>query len=212
MVFDVTSDQMDPDAALMLRVREGDRDAFAQLVEKYKQPVMNLVYRTLPDATEAEDLAQHVFLQVYKSAHRYEVAAKFSTWLFTIARNLCLNEIRRRSRHPAESLDQTREGDEEHPIRQVEDARIFSPPDALLQRELEQKIDQAVNDLPEKQRTALMLCRQEELSYEDIAKVLGCSVSATKSLIHRARETLKEQLKPYLKTGAWAGNRGNFEA
>lgn len=212
MVFDVTSDQMDPDAALMLRVREGDQDAFAQLVEKYKQPVMNLVYRTLPDATEAEDLAQHVFLQVYKSAHRYEVAAKFSTWLFTIARNLCLNEIRRRSRHPAESLDQTREGDEEHPVRQVEDTRIFSPPDALLQRELEQKIDQAVNNLPEKQRTALMLCRQEELSYEDIAKVLGCSVSATKSLIHRARETLKEQLKPYLKTGAWAGNRGNFEA
>jgi RNA polymerase sigma-70 factor (ECF subfamily) len=205
MVFDVTSEQMDPDAALMLRVREGDRDAFAQLVDKYKQPVMNLVYRTLPDATEAEDLAQVVFLQVYKSAHRYQVAAKFSTWLFTIARNLCLNEIRRRSRHPAESLDQTREGDEEHPLRQVEDARIFSPPDALLQRELEQKIDQAVNSLPEKQRTALMLCRQEELSYEDIAKVLGCSVSATKSLIHRARETLKEQLKPYLKTGAWRG-------
>ena len=203
---------MDPDAALMLRVREGDRDAFAQLVEKYKQPVMNLVYRTLPDATEAEDLAQHVFLQVYKSAHRYQVAAKFSTWIFTIARNLCLNEIRRRSRHPAESLDQTREGDEEQPVRQVEDARIFSPPDALLQRELEQKIDQAVNALPEKQGTALMLCRQGELSYEDIAKVLGCSVSATKSLIHRARETLKEQLKPYLKTGAWAGNRGNFEA
>src|SRR5918992_1143028 len=118
-------DHLDPDAALMLRVKQGDRAAFEALVDKYKQPVMNLVFRTLHDATEAEDLAQHVFLQVYKSAHRYEVSAKFSTWLFTIARNLCLNEIRRRSRHPAESLDQTREGDEEHTIRQVEDARIF---------------------------------------------------------------------------------------
>ena len=199
-------DQIDPDAALMLRVREGDRDAFAALVDKYKQPVMNLVYRTLRDATEAEDLAQHVFLQVFKSAHRYEVAAKFSTWIFTIARNLCLNEIRRRSRHPADSMDGGREGDEEHPARQLEDARNFSPPDTLLQRELETKVDEAVNSLPEKQRTALLLCRQEDASYEDIAKVLGCSVSATKSLIHRARETLKEQLKPYLKTGAWHGS------
>lgn len=202
-MLDVVSDQIDPDAALMLRVREGDRDAFESIVEKYKQPVMNLVYRTLRDATEAEDLAQHVFLQVYKSAHRYEVTAKFSTWIFTIARNLCLNEIRRRSRHPAESMD--REGDEEHPARQLEDGATFSPPDALMQRELEQKISQAVNALPEKQRTALLLCRQEDSSYEDIAKVLGCSVSATKSLIHRARETLKETLKPYLKTGAWHG-------
>src|SRR5688572_24757942 len=150
MVFDVTSDQMDPDAALMLRVREGDRDAFAQLVEKYKQPVMNLVYRTLPDATEAEDLAQHVFLQVYKSAHRYEVSAKFTTWLFTIARNLCLNEIRRRSRHPAESLDETFADNEDQPIRQPEDTKNFSPPDSLLQSELEQKVEAALAELPEK--------------------------------------------------------------
>src|SRR6185295_14352695 len=94
------SSNADPDAALMLRVREGDRSAFELLVEKYKQPVINLVARTIGDVTEAEDIAQHVFVQVYKSAHRYEVTAKFSTWLFTIARNLSLNEIRRRSRHP----------------------------------------------------------------------------------------------------------------
>src|ERR1700722_4806915 len=95
----------DADAALMLRVKRGDDAAFAELVDKYKQPVMNLAYRILRDATEAEDVAQNVFLQAYKSAPRYEVSAKFSTWLFTIARNLCLNEIRRRSRHPADSLD-----------------------------------------------------------------------------------------------------------
>ena len=193
----------DPDAALMLRVKQGDREAFEALVEKYKQPVMNLVYRTLPDATEAEDLAQHVFLQVFKSAHRYEVSAKFSTWIFTIARNLCLNEIRRRARHPAESLDVASAEKEEQPLRQFEDAKTFSPPDALLHSELEEKIGAALGALPEKQRTALILCRQEELSYEEIAEVLGCSLSATKSLIHRARETLRQQLKPYLRTGVW---------
>lgn len=194
--------ELDPDAALMLRVKQGDRAAFESLVEKYKQPVMNLVYRTLRDATEAEDLSQHVFLQVWKSAHRYEVSAKFSTWVFTIARNLSLNEIRRRSRHPADSLDQTGP-DDDQPIRQVEDRKGFSAPEALMHGELEEKIDQALGTLPEKQRTALLLCREDELSYEEIARVLGCSVSATKSLIHRGREALKQLLKPYLKTGAW---------
>lgn len=193
----------DPDAALMLRAKAGDRDAFEALVVKYQQPVMNLAYRTLADASEAEDLTQQVFLQVYKSAHRYRVAARFSTWLFTIARNLCLNEIRRRTRHPAESLDATTPEGDGQLLHQVEDHKTFSPPDALLQGELEEKINQALAGLPEKQRTALLLCRQEELSYEEIAAVLGVSVSATKSLIHRARETLKQQLKPYLRSGAW---------
>ena len=194
---------LDPDAALMLRVKRGDRTAFAALVEKYQQPVLNFVYRTLRDATEAEDLTQNVFLQVYKSAHRYTRSAKFSTWLFTIARNLCLNEIRRRSRHPAESLDATHPESEDQPLHQFEDKKVFSPPDNLLQRELADKIEQALAELPETQRTALLLCRQDELSYEEIANVLDCSLSATKSLIHRGRETLKEKLKPYLRTGEW---------
>ena len=197
----------DPDAALMLRVKRGDMSAFEELVEKYKQPLINLIYRTLPDATEAEDLAQNVFVQVFKSAHRYEVSAKFSTWLYTIARNLSLNEIRRRSRHPADSLDQTNPENEDQPLRQFEDSKNFSPPDALLQGELEKKIGQAVAELPENQRTAILLCRQEEMSYEEIAKVLGCSLSATKSLIHRGRETLKHKLKPYLQTGVWRSSR-----
>jgi RNA polymerase sigma-70 factor, ECF subfamily len=99
--------EQDPDAQLMLRVQRGDPAAFEALVEKYKQPVMNLVYRMLGDLQEAEDLSQNVFVQVHKSAHRYRVTARFSTWLYTIARNLGLNELRRRSRHPAESLDAT---------------------------------------------------------------------------------------------------------
>ena len=196
-------DQADPDAALMLRVKRGDRAAFATLVEKYKQPLFNFVFRTLRDETETEDVAQNTFLQVWKSRARYERTAKFSTWLFTIARNLCLNEIRRRSRHPAESLEETHAEHDDQPSRQYEDKKIFLPTETALHGELAQKIEEALAELPENQRTAILLCRQDELSYEEIAEVLDCSLSATKSLIHRGREFLKEKLKPYLSTGDW---------
>ena len=199
------AEPLDPDAVLMLRVKRGDRAAFTELVRKYQQPVVNFIHRTLRDETEAEDLAQNVFLQVYKSRARYRQTAKFSTWLFTIARNLCLNELRRRSRHPAESLEQTQIENEDQPRLQIEDHAAISPPETLLHGELSQKIADAVAGLPENQRSAILLCRQEDLSYEEIAKILGCSLSATKSLIHRGRETLKEILKPYLKTGDWRG-------
>jgi RNA polymerase sigma-70 factor (ECF subfamily) len=194
---------LDPDAALMLRVKRGDRQAFAMLVDKYKQPIMNLVARTIHDEAEAEDIAQNVFIQVWKSARRYKVSARFTTWLFTIARNLCLNEIRRRSRHPAESLDTTAHPDDDHPARQFEDRKTFAPDKAALESELVVKIEQALADLPENQRTAILLFQRQELSYEEIADVLDCSLSATKSLIHRGRETLKQKLKPYLQTGDW---------
>ena len=197
------SAELEPDAALMMRIKTGDSAAFAELVDKYKQPVINLACRMLRDVAEAEDIAQNVFLQVHKSAHRYEVSSKFSTWLFTIARNLCLNEIRRRTRHPADSLDQTRDDADDQPLYQVEDKRVAPATEELLRDELVEKVDAALAMLPENQRTALLLCRQEELSYEEIATVLGCSLSATKSLIHRARETLKLKLKPYLQTGVW---------
>ena len=195
--------ESDPDAALMLRVKRGDDAAFAELVEKYKQPVMNLVYRILRDGTEAEDVAQNVFIQMHKSAQRYVPTARFSTWLFTIARNLCLNEIRRRSRHPADSLEGAQQESEDQPGRQFEDVKTHLPTDNLLHGELEQKIEQALADLPEQQRTAIVLCRRDDLSYEEIAVIIGCSLSATKSLIHRGRETLKLKLKPYLRSGEW---------
>jgi len=193
----------DADAQLMLRVKRGDTAAFAALVEKYQQPVLNLLARTLGDPTEAEDLAQSVFVQVWKSARRYRPTARFSTWLFTIARNLCLNELRRRGRHPAESLDAPHPDAEGEPRHNPPDAQTASPPEALLRGELERKIEDALAALPENQRTAILLCRQEELSYEDIAAVLGCSLPAVKSLIFRGRETLKRRLKPYLLSGLW---------
>src|SRR5512144_2282062 len=120
------SDNLELDVALMLRVKEGDTAAFTELVDRYKQPVMNLVARMLRDQTEAEDVAQNVFVQVYRSAHRYEMTAKFSTWLFTIARNLCLNEIRRRSRHPAESMDAAHPDQADQPLHQFEDKKGFT--------------------------------------------------------------------------------------
>jgi RNA polymerase sigma-70 factor (ECF subfamily) len=198
--------ELDPDARLMLRVQRGDRAAFEALVEKYKQPVMNLVYRMIGDLQESEDLSQNVFVQVYKSARRYRATARFSTWLYTIARNLCLNELRRRSRHPAESLDASPPDQDDYSLHHhLKDAATPSPPDACLLAELEERIEQALALLPENQRTAVVLCRQQDLSYEQIADILGCSVSATKSLIHRARESLRHRLKPYLRTGAWQG-------
>jgi RNA polymerase sigma-70 factor (ECF subfamily) len=196
-------DQDDTDAVLMLRVKRGDRAAFAALVEKYKQPLFNFVFRTLRDETESEDVAQNTFLQVWKSRARYERTAKFSTWLFTIARNLCLNEIRRRSRHPAESLEESHAEHEDQPLRQYEDKNVFLPTENALQGELAHKIEEALAGLPENQRTAILLCRQDELSYEEIAEILDCSLSATKSLIHRGREVLKENLKRYLQSGDW---------
>jgi RNA polymerase sigma-70 factor, ECF subfamily len=194
----------DPDAQLMLQVKNGDLAAFETLVEKFKQPVINLISRTLGDQTEAEDLAQNVFIQVYRSAPRYLDTARFSTWLFTIVRNLCLNEIRRRSRHPVKSLDETPPDGDESPSRQFEDTHARDATDHLLVNELVNKVEEALSELPEKQRTAILLFREKDMSYEEIALVLNCSLSATKSLMHRGRETLKQRLKPYLRAGTWS--------
>lgn len=190
----------------MLRVKRGGRDAhdaFAALVERWQQPVISFVFRSLPDEAEAEDLAQAVFVQVWKTSSRYQASAKFSTFLFTVARNLCLNEIRRRARHPAASLDEPHPEDEANPYRQIEDRSELSAADSAQRAEIFRKVDEALAGLPEKQRTAIVLCREGELSYEEIAAVLETSVQATKSLIHRGREVLKARLKPYLTSGSW---------
>jgi RNA polymerase sigma-70 factor, ECF subfamily len=189
----------DPEAKLMLRFKEGDESAFDQLMEKFKAPVLNYIVRQIGSIDDAEDIAQNVFVQVYKSAERYEPTAKFTTWLFTIARNLCLNEFRRRQRHPVQSLEQTLSDDPEAEPAQLPDPKARSPSQETVDTELQQCILAAIQRLPENQRTAVLLCRYDGLAYEEIAKVLNTSVSATKSLLHRARETLKEELKEILR-------------
>lgn len=178
----------DTDVALMRRVKDGDEDAFRQLIERHQRVVINVIHRAIGDAWEAEDLAQRVFIQVYRSAGRYQPTAKFTTWLFTITHNTIRNEYRRRSRHAAESIDALPEGVELP-------ATGNNPASEASERELQQRIRAAVQELPDAQRTAVILCRYEGQSYEEIAAVLGCSVSAVKSLLHRARETLKERLR-----------------
>ena len=198
----------DADSDLMRRVQRGDREAFARLVDHYKQPIYNFILRTVRDETEAEDLTQNTFVQVWKAAKRYRTNARFSTWLYTIARNLALNEIRRRSRHRADSLDAPHPEYEEQTLHQVEDSSQLGPPEQMVRAELFAKVEEAIRDLPENQRTALLLCREEEVSYEEIAEILGVSLSATKSIIHRAREVLRTRLKAYLQTGNWDENKG----
>lgn len=188
----------DTDVALMLRVKAGDEDAFRELIERHQRAVISVIYRAIGDAWEAEDLAQRVFIQIFRSAHRYKPTAKFTTWLFTITHNSIRNEYRRRGRHMAESFDAlTQSGEAGEPGAQLADARAIDPSRQIVERELQEKIQAAIQLLPEAQRTAVILCRFEGLPYEEIATVLGCSASAVKSLLHRARETLKEKLQGY---------------
>jgi RNA polymerase sigma-70 factor (ECF subfamily) len=192
----------DEDAALMLRAQQGDLAAFETLVETYRQPIFNFIQRMIRDPDETEDIAQQVFVQAWKAAKRYRAGSRFSTWLYTIARNLCLNEIRRRGRHPVDSLHAPARNNDSTFERDFEDLRQPGVTSEVLMGELQEKIDHALGDLPEAQRTAILLFR-EELDYEQIGQILGVSLSATKSLIHRARETLRKRLKAYLRTGVW---------
>ena len=182
----------------MLRIKDGDSDAFRELVERHQRVVINVIYRAIGDSWEAEDLAQRVFVQVYRSAQRYKPTAKFTTWLFTITHNTILNEHRRRARHAAESLDaMARPDDPDDAGVHLADTRAADPAHEVAERELQETIRKAIERLPDAQRTAVILCRFEGLAYEEIAHVLGCSVSAVKSLLHRARQTLKEELRGY---------------
>ncbi len=195
-------EERDKDAELMLRTQQGDNAAFELLVDSYKQPVANLITRILGDSAEAADLAQKVFIQAYRAAGRYRPTARFSTWLFTIARNLSLNEIRRRKRRPVTSLEESSESSPGEGSF-LRDRKGDDPRDSLLKGELGERIAQALGELPSSQRTAMALLLENGLSYEEISRVLGCSLSAVKSLIHRARETLRSRIRPYLEDGSW---------
>jgi RNA polymerase sigma-70 factor (ECF subfamily) len=184
----------------MLDVKSGDAGSFELLLQKYRIPVVNFLYRMVRDRASAEDLAQEVFLRVYRARKGYVARAKFTTWLFRIATNLALNAVRDGRYHQLEvSLDQPAGGgasnETDAPMLDVAD-RKPGIEQQLVDRERVAVIRRAINKLPEKQRAAVLLHKYHELDYDEIAKILECSESALKSLLFRAYETLRIELAP----------------
>jgi RNA polymerase sigma-70 factor, ECF subfamily len=181
------------DFELMRLAGEGNERAFEILIERHQALVIGTVGRMLGGFEGAEDIAQQVFVRAWRSADRYRPEAKFTTWLMTIARNLVFNEIKRRGKVKWSSME-----NEAGVTREFVDARSVDGSGALSEREVQDAISQAIADLPEMQRMALVLRRYEDLPYEEIAAILGITLPAVKSLIFRAREELKKALKPLL--------------
>jgi RNA polymerase sigma-70 factor (ECF subfamily) len=178
------------DVALMLETAKGNERAFRQLIERHQNAVIGTVARMLNDAHEAEDIAQQVFIRLWNSAPKWRHDAKFTTYLYTIMRNLVFNESRRRSRKKEISLEEQQEN---HPAAMRADGGL-SPDEGMEKRELHRSIDAAIAALPEQQRLAVVLRTFEGFDYEDIAKALDTSVSSVKSLLFRARGVLREAL------------------
>lgn len=192
---DASSDE--ESVRLMLRVKDGDTEAFERLVNLHQRSVIGTVTRMLNNVDDAHDVSQQVFIRVWRSAARYEPSAKFTTWLFTIMRNLVFNELRRRGRKREVSVEEQAEEHHQHLTAPARDI-----PDSVTQQgELEKAIDKAIQSLPEKQRLAVSLRRYEDMPYEEICEILGMSLSAVKSLLFRARNDLKEKLSAYLDEG-----------
>ncbi len=183
------------DVQLMLDVKAGDDASFDALLRKYRSPLINFLGRMLRDTATAEDLAQEVFLRVYRARRQYTPSAKFTTWLFRIATNLALNSIRD-NRHQRMEFSLDAPADDEDGQPRELPAREMRIDEHLIERDRTECIRRAVASLPEKQRAAVLLHKYEEMDYGEIAKVLDCSESALKSLLFRAYETLRVQLAP----------------
>ncbi len=184
------------DVQLMLDVKAGDEASFDLLLQKYRSPLVNFLGRMVQDRATAEDLAQEVFLRVYRARKQYAPSAKFTTWLFRIATNLALNSLRDNRRQRLEvSIDAPASDDEDAPPRELP-AREMRIDEHMIERDRTEFIRRAIASLPEKQRAAVLLHKYEEMDYADIAKVLECSESALKSLLFRAYESLRVQLAP----------------
>lgn len=184
----------DPDAALMLHVAQGDQAAFKMLVQKYQTGVTNLAYRLLLDRAVAEELAQDVFLRVFRAAPRYKPTAKFSTWLYRIATNVVLNEVKSARRSRTVALDDIQHA---HGLADTLTTGVPGPEEQLQRKEMAALVERALQSLPARQRTAVVLHRFEELSYRDIAGAMDCTVEAVEALLGRAKSALREALKGY---------------
>lgn len=190
---DESSDQ--ESVRLMLRVKEGDVKAFEKLVELHQNAIVGTCARMLSNLDDAHDIAQEVFVRVWRAAPRYEPTAKFTTWLFTIMRNLVFNESRRRSRRKEVSIEQENEDDLP---KHFADHSVPGADENLAKAEFHDALDRAIAALPEKQRIAVILRGRQDLPYEEICTILKMSLPAVKSLLFRARNELRNHLATFL--------------
>jgi RNA polymerase sigma-70 factor (ECF subfamily) len=186
------------DADVMLRVKAGDDSAFSYLVQKYRRPLVGFMYRLCHNPATAEELAQEVFLRVYRSRSSYEASAKFSTWLYRIATNLAVNHARDTRHERPEKTLRLDEPDQETGTTPDLADQSLTAEEQLLRKERLAAIREKVNALPERQRLAVMMHKYQQMDYRQIAAVMKLSESATKSLLFRAYETLREQLKEFV--------------
>lgn len=194
----------DPDVRLMLQVRDDVQGAFEVLVTRYQHRLLGVMIHLVGRLEEAEDLTQEVFLRIYRARKGYRPRAKFSTWLFTIANNLALNHLRGKGRNPTVALNTGGDASGTRAVRPPEEralAREGTPSAQLRKVELSDVVREALKILGEDQKVAVLLNKYEDMSYAEIAEVMGRSEAAVKSLLARARNHLREQLEPYLKTG-----------
>jgi RNA polymerase sigma-70 factor (ECF subfamily) len=195
---DTTVSGATTDADVMLRVKAGDESAFQYLVEKYRRPMVNYMYRTAHNAAAAEDLTQEVFLRVYRSRESYQATAKFTTWLYRIATNLAVNHARDTRHERPEQMVSLDEPDESTGLSMDVPDSSLTVEEKILRRERMAAIRQRVQALPERQRMAVIMHKYQHMDYRQIGEVLKLSESATKSLLFRAYETLRGQLKEFL--------------
>jgi RNA polymerase sigma-70 factor (ECF subfamily) len=192
-----TSAAADPDVALMLRVQAGDEGAFQELFRKWSPRILQYARRLVGSEARAEEVTQDVFVQVFRFRHRYRPESRLATWVFAIATNHCLNELRRPERQLRVDLWNRR--DEDGPVEpQLADPAAPTPEQGAASRELARRLDTAVAELPPKQRAALLLSRLDGLAYRDVGAALGCSEGAVKALLFRATQTLKRRLEDLL--------------
>ena len=195
---------LDPDVRLMIAVREGDSAAFEQLVARYHARLMTVLQHWLGSRDQAEDLVQEVFLRVFRARQNYRPAARFSTWIFTIAHNVARNAKRTLARRrEVQMQQQTTESREMATLEEIAKAASgLMPTRQIDRREMSDVVNRAIGALSERQRMAVLLCKFEGMSYIEIAETMEMSPSAVKSLLSRARGNLKEALEPYLQRGA----------
>ncbi|HEV7733277.1 MAG TPA: sigma-70 family RNA polymerase sigma factor [Candidatus Binatia bacterium] len=188
----------DPDVALMLQVQQGDQSAFPELFRRFGPRILQYVRRLVKSDARAEEITQDVFVQIFRFRERYRPESKLSTWVFTIATNLALNELRRPERVLKVDIWDTRGQDERREGPSLPDPNAISPEEGAASRELARALETAIAELPPKQRAALLLSRVDGMAYRDVAEALGSTEGAIKALLFRATHSLKDRLRDFL--------------